>query len=260
MKPSIFNTPSPKMEIIGLLASRYGYRRYLELCTATTGNYYGNLDRRVLSTAHRLMYNCKTGFDDGFIIDFQSDTLDISQCLAQIRGKGLRYDIILVDPFHEYDTSYRDLSNAFDLIDEGGMLVVHDCLPPSAEIATPEFIPGDWCGVTYRAYLDFVRARLDLEYKTVDVDYGCGLIRKLDRRSRWTKSLQMIKGSFLDPNSRRRSDCRQRQLIWRQWRGIGTDHERAFCFFELHKKQLLNLISPDELLAMLSKPRQVAAS
>ena len=234
-----FKTASPKIEIVGLLAAKYEFRRYLELCTPTTGNYYKGLDRRVLSTTHRLMYNCPADFVDGSTVDFRSDSLEISQCLAEIRGKGLRYDIILVDPFHEYDTSYRDILEAFDLIDEGGMLVVHDCLPPNAAVATPRFIPSTWCGVTYKAYLDFVCARRGLDYRTVDVDYGCGLIRKLDHRSRAVKSLRMIITPF------------RRSLLWRQWRRIGNDFEQAFCFFQKHKKALLNLIGPEEFFASL---------
>jgi hypothetical protein len=118
------------------------------------------------------MYNCPAGFDDGFAIEFRSESLDISRCLAEINRKRLRYDIILVDPWHEYDTSSRDLGVAFDLIDEGGILVVHDCLPPNAAVATPGFVPGCWCGLTYKAYLDFVCGRRDLNYQTIDTDYG----------------------------------------------------------------------------------------
>ena len=246
-----FNTPSPKMEIIGLLAAQNGFSRYLELCTSTTGGYYAALDRGILSTAHRLMYNCPAGFDDGFAVEFRSESLDIDQCLAEINSKGLRYDIILIDPFHEYGASYRDLRAAFDLIDDGGMLVVHDCLPPDAAFATPGFVPGGWCGVTYKAYIDFVCARRDLDYRTVDIDYGCGIIRKLDGRLRWAKSLRVIGASFLDISSRRRAERRQRRLLWRQWHNIGNDFERTFCFFEKHKKELLNLISPEEFLAAL---------
>jgi hypothetical protein len=246
-----FKTVSPKMEIIGLLATKYGFRRYLELCTPTTGNYYGSLDRLVLSTAHRLMYNCPTDFEDGSVVDFRSESLDISQCLAEISGKGLRYDIILVDPFHEYDASYRDLKEAFDLIDKGGMLVVHDCLPPNAAVATPKFKPGSWCGVTYKAYLDFVCARRDLVYFTVDADFGCGLIRKLDRRSRWSKFLRNINVFFSDFDSQWRIERRQRSSLWREWREIKNDFERAFRFFDEHKKKLLNLVSPEEFLTML---------
>ena len=227
----LFKTASPKMEIIGLLAAKYGFRRYLELCSSVSGNYYRNLDRRILSTAHRLMYNCPEAFADGLNIDFRSENLDISQCLAEIRGKGFRYDIILVDPFHEYDSSYRDLHEALDLIDEGGMLVVHDCLPPRAKVATPRQLPGEWPGVTYKAYLDFISERRDLEYTTVDVDYGCGLIRK--------------SSSELQINARHDS------LLWQDWREIGNDFNRTFRFLKRHKKELLNLISVEEFFGML---------
>jgi hypothetical protein len=195
------------------------------------------------------MYNCQAGFEDGLPIDFRSESLDTGQCLAEINRKSLRYDIILVDPYHEYDTSYRDLRQAFDLIDEGGVLVVHDCRPPNAAISVPQFIQGMWCGVTYKAYLDFVCERRDLEYQTVDVDYGCGLISKLDRRSRWAKSLRMIFSSFLDFSSRGRAERTHDKLLWQQWRGVDSDYDRAFRFFEKHDKELLHLISAEEFLA-----------
>lgn len=236
--------PLSKMEIINRLAVRHGFTRYLELCTSKTGHFYRLLDRRALPTAHRLMYYCPAGYEDGLAIDFRTEGMNIGECISEISAKGLRYDIILVDPFHDYASSYRDLAAAFDLLDAGGMLVVHDCRPPNIAVATPEFIEGEWCGVTYKAYLDFVFARR-LDYSTVDTDYGCGIVRKLDRQSRWARFLRTT-ASFLDRDPQRRSERRQSILLRQQWRDIGNDFDRAFSFFEKHQKQLLNLISSDE--------------
>ena len=238
------NSLTSKMEIVGFLAAENGFTRYLELCTPTTGSSYWMLDRRILTTAHRLMYNGPAVFDDGFPIDFCTEGFDISQCLAQIKSKGLYYDIILVDPWHEYSTSIRDLRAAFGLIKDSGMIVVHDCTPPNAKIAAPEFTPGAWCGVTYKAYLDFVGGRHDLDYRTVDVDYGCGIVRKR-KRSWWRR--------FIAENSRGHAERRQYRLLWKQWHEIGNDFERTYYFFEKHKKELLNLISVDEFFAALLK-------
>ena len=127
-----------KMEIVGHLAARHGFSRYLELCTATTGRLYARLDRNVLTTAHRLVYNCPADFDDGLGVDFRAAGFDIGRCLAEIRARGLRYDIILVDPFHDYACSWRDLAAAFALVEVGGFLVVHDCLPENRAMAAPE--------------------------------------------------------------------------------------------------------------------------
>ncbi len=243
--------PSSKMEIVELLANRHGLSRYLELCTPTTGNYYGLLNRRVLTTSHRLLYRCPASFDDGYPIDFRSESSDIRRCVAEIRARGMRYDIILVDPFHEYDTSYRDLSDAFELVEASGFLVVHDCLPPNRDTAAPKYIDGEWCGVTYKAYLDFVCERRDLEYRTIDVDYGCGIIHKLGCRSWWAELFETMRTAGLATSSRRRSEQQQHSMLCRQWRALGDDFDRSFDFFDRHKRRLLKLIGPDEFLTSL---------
>jgi hypothetical protein len=66
--------------------------------------------------------------------------------------------------------------------------VVHDCRPPREEIAGPEYIPGEWCGVTYKAYVDLVVAG-NLSYLTVDTDCGCGVIFPGKRRPWWWRLL-----------------------------------------------------------------------
>jgi hypothetical protein len=111
-----------------------GYRRYLELCCASTGWRYAEIDRSKLPDCRRLIYRCPDEFDDGLPVDYRSGTLDIGACLDKIAAEGRSFDIVLVDSWHEYATSWRDLSEAFRLIGAGGMLVVHDCLPPRAAL------------------------------------------------------------------------------------------------------------------------------
>ena len=174
--------PFGKVDIVHLLADRYACRRYLDLATPTTGNYYSAIDRSRFEACRRLMYRCPADYADGLAIDYRCADLDIAPALAAIQADGRRFDLMLVDPFHTYAASARDLAAAFALLEPGGALVVHDCLPPNEALAVPHFKPGAWCGVTYKAFLDFVLARRDLRYLTVDADYGCGVIRKLKPR------------------------------------------------------------------------------
>jgi hypothetical protein len=118
----------------------------------------------------------------------------------------------------------------FRLIREGGTLVVHDCLPPRSEIAVPKYIPGEWCGVSYQAYVDFISERHDLAVYTVDTDYGCGVIRKLTEPS---------------PESATSSGAG----LLGEWRSKRDDPMEAFAFFQAHKRVLLNLITTDEFFA-----------
>src|SRR5664279_1090533 len=145
-----------KVDLINELSAIHGYRKYLEICTPTTGNMYSAIDRARYPTCHRLMYRCPSGFNNGLPIDFRSSNLDISECVKAVRARELKYDVILVDSFHEYEPSARDLREAVNLLNPAGTIIVHDCFPRDATVAVPEYIDGPWCGVTYKAYLDFV--------------------------------------------------------------------------------------------------------
>src|SRR3954451_1271117 len=127
-----------KADIVNHLAAVHGFRHYLEYCSVTTGNMFAKIARTRLLT-HRLMYRCPDEHSDGLNIDFRSGDEDVSHCVRQIQEQGLSYDVVLVDPFHEYGTSWRDLEAAFSLIRPGGCLVVHDCLPPDEALAAPQF-------------------------------------------------------------------------------------------------------------------------
>ena len=217
------SSPQPfgKMEIVNHLAAAHGYRNYLELCTFTTGFKYAEVDRANLDHCHRLMYAVPADFDDGMPIDFRIAGFDITDCVREIARQNFRYDVMLVDPWHLYETSLRDLEAAFTLIAHGGSFVVHDCLPPDAWMADPVWREGPWCGATYKAFLDFVLGRDDLAYYTVDTDFGCGVIRK---------GAPGVQPERLIP----------------EWRKFGNDLQAAYRFFVQHQRELLNLVTVEE--------------
>ncbi len=223
-----------KVDVVHILADRHGYRRYLEVVTPTTGHFYADIDRTRFEACRRLMYRCPPDFDDEMAIDYHTEGSDISAPAAAIAEVRPPFDIMLVDPYHGYDDSFRDLETAFALLAPGGAMVVHDCLPPREEIAGPAFQAGGWCGVTYKAFLDFVLGRNDLRYFTVDTDYGCGVILK--RPEGWRRRLA---GTF---------DFGRRRMIV-QWRRLGSDYSAVWRFFEANKAVLLRLVSIEDFKA-----------
>ena len=251
MDQSSQSVPKPwtKVEIIRHLADTNGYRKYLEICTPTTGVAYANVDRTKFEVCHRLMYRCPDGFDDGMKIDFRSPDLDISKCIGQIKDQNLLYDVMLVDPWHEYETSLRDLKDAFDLIRVGGSIVVHDCLPPNEEVTTPHYIPDGWAGVTYKAYLDFVLARTDLRYFTIDTDWGCGVIGKLHPPATPKPNVMtLLKSIFGRTGADVRSQTGTPDVLVESWRKIGNDYVSAYSFLRKNQRELLKTATVDEFL------------
>jgi hypothetical protein len=215
-----------KTDIIKYLADLKGYRSYLEICTTATGHKFAEIDRSKFDRCHRLMYRCPENFTDGLNIDFRVAGLDSRQCVADIHRRNLRYDIILVDPWHEYATSYRDLTDALSLVTDNGSIVVHDCLPPTEETVSPTWVPVAWCGLTFMAYVDFVTRHDVIRYRTVDTDYGCGVIQK-GRQS---------------PNNRPSS------ALLESWKELSGDPSAAFRFLQDNKHELLQLNSIEEFI------------
>lgn len=230
-----------KVDLINELAAIRGYRTYLEICTPTTGNMYIGIDRTLYSTCHRLMYRCPAAFDDGLPIDVRSVNQDILDCVEALQAKSMKYDVILVDPFHEYAPSARDLRAAVDLLSRGGTIVVHDCFPRDAAIAGPDYIGGSWCGVTYKAYLDFVLASARLKFCTIDADHGCGVIRCAISLPVWQGLVRRVSRMIARD---------ARGVVVRQWMRLAKDdYDAAFNLLQAHAKPLLNLVTVDEFLA-----------
>ena len=233
------NLQYTKADIINSLAKANGWNSYLEICTSTTGLLYAKIDRQQLTTCKRLQYNCLAGHDDGLSVDFTSASVDILECVKKIKKAKLKFDIILVDPYHEYAFSYRDLEFAFGLLNPNGVLVVHDCIPPSLAMACAKDNGGEWCGLTYKAFIDFViNNSSSLSYYTVNTDYGCGVIKRLAFKEAILNRFISQK-KFKIPIS-----------IMKKWKKLKEDTE-TFNFFEQHQTVLLNLKSCKEFQAML---------
>ena len=226
-----------KIHICGLLAARYGYRNYLEITTSETGLRFR--EAQVLGFDHcsRLVYRHDGREIDGLPVTYSSPTENIEAALDAIADSAVAYDIILVDGHHTYNCASRDMAQAFRLLAPGGSMVVHDCYPTSPEVATPEYHQGEWCGVSYKAYLDFVLGNSSLNYLTIDTDYGCGIILKPRNPVRAIRNRARV--------------LAQRRMR-AEWQALGLDYDATFAMVR-RRPDLLRLSNLGRLREVLSE-------
>lgn len=62
---------------------------------------------------------------------------------------NIKFDLICLDPFHEYYESSTDLLLITSFLTDNGIIVCHDCYPQNKEQATSHYIQGNWRRVTY---------------------------------------------------------------------------------------------------------------
>ncbi len=227
-----------KYEIARMLARRYGYKSYLEICTPTTGGTFSLVDKKQFSRRMRLMYRRPSDFSDGERIDLSTEAESGEELFNELLKSGERFDLVFIDPWHSYAGSLRDITFGLRLVKDDGVLLIHDCSPPNATCAEPEYRPGEWCGLTFAAYLDVVLFTGGLHYITVDTDYGCGVISKDDRLEGLYKS---------QPDASLAS----------RWRTL--DISQKYAFLDENRSQLLRLISTDAFCQRFDTRRRRAA-
>ena len=225
-----------KVDLVRHLAKTLGYSNYLEITTGTTGGAYDKAMESGFATCRRVVYLASNGRDDRLPIDFREEEDRIEPAMAALAADRVPVDIIMVDPHHTYEDSLRDISAAFELVRPGGALVVHDCGPRSAKEASRAPHRDSWCGLTYRAFLDFVFKTPGLIYFTLDRDLGCGVILKHGPGIAG-------RGTGLTAHEK---------ALRAQWLALDADDDATYAFFDAHRRELLRLIGPRPLVAHFS--------
>lgn len=164
-----------KFDIVNRLGTVNGYSSYLELATPTTGNKYTKVDRGVFTDCRRVIYRASPDAAE-FPTDVVSTSLDSRDGVAVAAEADESFDVVFVDPHHDRTTSRVDIEQGLEVLAPGGVMVVHDCLPPRKSMAGDTFERGEWVGQTYLAFLDVMSHRPDLEFCVVDTHWGVGIV------------------------------------------------------------------------------------
>jgi len=105
-------------------------------------------------------------------------------------GPADRFDVVFVDGLHTYGQSLRDVTNSLAHLDEGGVIVMHDCNPLSEAAAHPAEsfaqaaalnLPGwegSWSGDVWKTICYLRSQRNDLRVFVLDADGGLGIVTR----------------------------------------------------------------------------------
>jgi len=119
-----------------------------------------------------------------YFYEVPSDDFFESDHKPELEKHGI--DVALVDGLHTYAQSLRDMVNCAQYLNDGGIIIVHDCYPKNEAASLPDMqaaikhytFNGAWNGDVYKAILWLRCNRADLEVYTLDIDHGLGIIKK----------------------------------------------------------------------------------
>ncbi|WP_207533780.1 class I SAM-dependent methyltransferase [Desertivirga arenae] len=97
-------------------------------------------------------------------------------------------DVIFVDGLHMHEQVVVDVENSLRFLNEGGVILMHDCNPASYAASVRGYSPmeirknpppgwtGEWNGDTWKALVELRSRRKDLKIAVFDCDYGIGYV------------------------------------------------------------------------------------
>jgi len=190
-----------RYNIINYLIKKFNYKSYLEIGVARGNNF------------NKIKCNHKDGVDPkgrGANYKITSDKF-----FSKNRKK---YDLIFIDGLHVEEQVNRDIKNSLKHLSKNGIIVIHDCNPPTWKHQAVPRQQLMWNGTVWKSFVKLRCTNPNLFMFVIDTDWGCGIIKRGKQELYNKKSLK---------------EC----LEWE--------------YFKNHKKELLNLKSIQEFKKIL---------
>jgi hypothetical protein len=173
----LYNISMNRTDIINSLIKKNNYKSYLEIGLDNPDN----------------NYNCiqcenKECVDPFFEEDHICYDVDIS-CFENIINNILtyrmtsddffsnnnkKYDIIFIDGLHTKEQVGRDIINGLKVLNNGGKIVCHDCLPTDENSQIVPRQQAYWFGDVWRTIPEL--SKQNIKFNTIDCDCGCCII------------------------------------------------------------------------------------
>lgn len=200
------------------------YENILFVRTTTTGEWMDNLllnnDKAV-----RICYVVKKSNTR-----CHKNTIFISsdKFIDTLLSMNKKFDLICIDPYHEYYESNRDFELIISLLSNDGVIISHDCYPMNKLMASPKFINGWWSGETYIALVNQSYLNPTMYFGILNIDTGIGIISK--------NKFEMLENNF-DRN-------KQKELLELHKDANKDENKYSECYdyFTSNSKEIINTI------------------
>lgn len=199
-----------RWHIINSLIKSNDYKHYLEIGVGSWENFT------------RVRCPCKYACDpdpklpeNTFLYNETSDSFFSKHPSRILTGLPLKFDIIFIDGLHQSEQVERDIVNGLNALSPTGVLVLHDCNPPTKDSqVVPRGNRNIWCGDVWRAFVGFKQHHFHFESYCYDTDYGVGIIwnnAKLKARTGFSE--YMIDYEYLNRNRQELLDLRTVNIL-----------------------------------------------
>ena len=110
----------------------------------------------------------------------------------------IKFDLIFIDGLHHYKQVKKDIINSLKILNDGGIILMHDCMPKDYYYQAVPRCQYEWNGDTWKAFMEF-RAKSNIDAYCCYADQGIGVLLKRQNKRKLNINLKdFIKFNFND--------------------------------------------------------------
>ncbi len=102
------------------------------------------------------------------------------------------FDIIFIDGLHHFEQVKRDILNSLKILNDGGVILVHDCLPNKVRDQMVPRSHEHWNGDVWKSIVEF-RTMENIDTYVCFADEGLGLILKRKNKNKLNLHIKNFK-------------------------------------------------------------------
>ena len=155
-------------QLLNALIKKYNLKSYLEIGINNPANNFDKIE-----------CESKQGVDP----DYLGPEIRVAEMGSDdfFKQRSDMWDLIFIDGLHHADQVKRDFENSLACLNDGGFIVIHDCLPTDESTTKVPRKTKVWHGDVYNFAMSL--SRYNVEYTTYNIDEGCCVVRKIFKRS-----------------------------------------------------------------------------
>jgi len=93
-----------------------------------------------------------------------------------------KFDLVFIDGLHVYDQVKQDIINSLEVLNNNGVILIHDCLPEKIWEQNVPRMNGAWSGDVWKV-IPFFRSKSNIDVYTCVADRGIGIIFKRSNKN-----------------------------------------------------------------------------
>jgi len=169
-----WNNFPKRFELINKVIVKKNYKTYLEIGCDENQNF------NEIDVCEKIGVDPKKG----------GNVKKTSDKFFQINKKN--FDCIFIDGLHTYEQVKNDVLNSINVLNENGIIFLHDCLPKSYFHQAVPRSRNTWNGDVWKIIVEF-RTKENFDTCTCFIDEGVGIIIKKKNRSILKKKIENFK-------------------------------------------------------------------